>query len=272
MITRLPSVTPILPWGSRLVAYDPGSKNGVLAVEVPATIVTLKMHFDTGQNGATTEDYARRDRQSNRAIFKIAMPHLVFANEFTYDETAATGAQRIGQAARFAIGRVRLYWRPAPLRDHTDGLWSASIPNLYGDGGICWGNTTADTTTFAARIEDQIKNFFTNGFTNHLGMKKPDDVNSYVDWEMETAADPVCWLNWPLWSTPAPRTFASLATGITTEPLVAPTLTMNLPEPPRVFGIGRAREWIGTLDERAQRVVLEAMRDALTEAPDAANA
>lgn len=273
LVQRLPTITPILPDGTRLIAYDPESKNGVLAVEVSPRVTTMDMHFDGGDHGAEHEDYARRDNH-NHAKFKLALPYLIFAYNFSFNPTTVTERYDrvvLGQDIRFTIKDVILYWRNAPLRKPTDGLWVAKIPNLYEGGGICWGDTTADTTTLAARVDDQIKNFFIHGFTNHLGMKRPvNDVSSFTDWETQSAKNPVFWTGWEEWKTPANKTFADLSTSIQLPTVgETPTTILDLPEPPRVFGIGRAREWTATLDPRARRVIAQAIAEVLAE-PEAA--
>jgi len=270
LITRQATIMPVLPDHTRVAYYNPETRQGAVIVEKHPTVETIVVGYDTGYRDLADEDRERVERGGERrAEFRIPLPYIEFEFQFALiDGTGRDNTTFDDHLVQFRIDKTHAYMRPNPIRALDDPLWWARIPNISPGGSICWGQTRADTGSLSARIDEKVKTFFRTPFNNHLGMPIPSKYTSYSAWERD--ADTIgAYLDWPEWNTSEYTVTAVLGTTAPqdTTALVETGTAWNLPEPPRMFTIGRAREWANSLDTRARRVVLEAVTEVLAETP-----
>lgn len=266
LITYRPTTFPVLPDHTRAVFYDPNAKQGAVLVSRAPKISHFDVHYDVGHRGLTTEDIARI-KPGDRDEFDLSLPWLHFVYHFRTDVGAPTETFAGDITRDFAIDGAYLYWTRDPIRSLNDHILPAKIPNINTSGSICWGYTRADTTSLSARIDHQVKTFEHTTFNNHLNMPRPNGVLSYDQWERESRDNPLYYLNWEEWQNlaNAGHTVQSLlqARGVTIDG--TGDAALDLPEPPRLFTVGRAREWARAIEPQQRRVILAAIQHELTE-------
>lgn len=260
--TYKPTVLPILPHNTCHVAYDPNTKVGQLVVEIAPTRHHLKFHYRNGDFDTDHVDYSRRDH-NDLAVFHIQMPWLYLAYSFILDTADNSRDNTTGREQRlqnFTITDVHFYARPRPVTANDNSLWVMPLANVYGDGRICWGTTTASTGSLAERINDQVNMFTSTTFNNDLGLNTPNAYDSYDAWE-KASSDPTCFTAWEEFTRTPPVTLANFSP----EPLPDLRAVFNVPPPPPIFTIGRAREWFTTITLPQRRAFLLAMQRAIDE-------
>lgn len=274
MEVRAATITPTLPLGTRIAAFDPEAGRGAVIIEAAPARTNLNVHFDVGMRGDTPpDDYARGGRP-HRATFNIQLPFFHFVYGFTL-KTTDNGA---GMAAgEFTIDRSYLYMSPAQILTPQDKIWHATMMNVEG-ARICWGYGDYDNTSLNERLQHMVNEFPNNVFNNHYGMPRPIDYDSYTAWEA-ASENPFIFRNWKHWNdTPPAGTVAEIIkTHLAKEyernghnyqelPLPDDMTTVIIPEPPAQFTQARMREWartaLGDNDTRA-RVVLEVLRQEI---------
>jgi hypothetical protein len=266
LVTYKPTTFPVLPDDTRVAHFDPTTQAGAVIVQRPPRLQILDVHYDVGERGMVPEDIARRKTDANgqyRDEFSVMLPYLQFAYNFRIGTPGHTWHD--GTTQTFSIDKAYLYWSKDPIRSLDDKLWPAKLLNIETDGRICWGTTRADTESLSARIDHQVKSFNATTFNNHLQMRRPHGIASYDAWERQSAEDPLAYRSWTEWQQPALTVKQVLGIDPTPNNILngeAPA-AYNLPDPPRQFTVGRARQWAQELDERERRVILEAVQAEL---------
>lgn len=271
LIAYKPTLTTVMPDNVRVSMFDPNTQTGKLLIHRAPKLETINIHYDMGANRVNPTDWARK-KTGERDDFKIMFPWLSFL--YTYRLIDGPGLANHGREHpdNFSIDSVRVYWSRDQIRKLSDNLWIAKMPNLQGGGEVCWGTTRADTTSLAARIDQQVKTFHRTPFNNHLTLPVPHGMTSYDDWE-KNSVDPLAYLNWTEWQQPPVGTVEALmgTAGFTGQQLTGDgEAVWNVPEPPTVFTFGRAREWakeLGTREPRLKRVFLAAIIEELANTP-----
>lgn len=278
IVTRKPTIFPVVPDHTRLAAFDPNSGKGMLFIEKSPSVELITVHWDQGNYGAVDIDYSRRDGDDNTE-FRLPLPWLYFA--YTFQTIPGDGRDHtvygVDTLVRFSIIEADLFWRKEQMRSADDMLTVAKLPNVESTAHICWGGTRADTTSLSARIDEQTKTFFRTIFNNHLRMPMPADYTSYTAWEKD-ADKLLAWMSWDNEWDPTNTTQVKALDHINACFATAPTAgqaiglrdggaNWDLPEPPNIFTIGRARQWARNLDPRARRAMLAAIEVELAAAP-----
>ena len=248
---RAPSIFPILPRGTIVVAFDPDEKRGVVLIERPPSRENLLVHFDRGLTANTPpDDFNRATGRTGSAHFNIMLPYLYFLYGFKLDTN--NRGEHI-QIANFAIDHTLLFMRKEPLRTLEDPMWHATIMNVS-EAKICWGNTQTDNDTLAVRINHMINEFPLTTFNNHYGIPLPHGIPSLTAWEAGSD-DPLFYRGWGHWTAVKAQVtdtkaliLRSMKNGVTeygSMPAPDDRFTdVIIPEPPRQFTVGRLREWM----------------------------
>lgn len=256
---RLPATFPILPRGTVAAGYDPNNRHGALLVEQTPRTHNISVHIANGDPNSTNADIRRAGQGHNRtANFKLSLPWMYFLYDFDF--------QMRGDALHsFMIRDVHLFMRPTAISAATDRLWPARLANIYAEGRICWGSTSAENESLAGRINDQVANFFDTTFNTDLGMPAPHTYDSYVAWEQASADNPLCWIEWTDWNSLA-RTTEVGPRIIGDRPAADVSHAgIDLPPTPERFTFARARQWYLSLPEATRRRWVAAMTSAETE-------
>lgn len=264
MEVRMPSIFPILPDHTRVVAFDPDSKKGIVIIEQTPARHRLTVHYDNGEYQTTAQDYQRRDKTTNRAVFNIQFPYQYFAYAFQLNTRGDQWNGMNAALADFTIEQGILMWRPTRLNKMSDELWPAKLWNVR-NSGICWGGGTFETGSMAERLDDMVKTFPATEFTPHYGNPVPAPYRDYTDWEKasEGVKGATCYTEWDHFKNEAPlytvQKFIDkhLAKNLT----VADTehVTVNIPEPPRMFTIGKMIEYFDTLPDNHKARFLQSL-------------
>lgn len=270
-----PGITPIFPWGVGAhtinTATDVDRERMVILIEREPSITAMNVHFDRGQDGQTPQVDLDRGDAHRRATWTLQMPWLYFLFGIRLN-TDRTG-DYVG-LQNFTIDANELYMRPARLKEITDPLWIARIPNVNRAGTICWGSTVHDGVTFAQKLSHMVNEFNDTTFNNHYGIPLPDNFESLTAWEaISDPKNPFSFEKWSHWDRPPdiPNTGdkmrAHLAGGhhervdYTTMPLPTEYADVIIPEPPQQFTYARIREWMNTVPaaqrERFARTLTE---------------
>lgn len=267
LATRAPTIFPVQPDHTRIAAFNPEKKKGIIIIELLPARHNLRVFYDRGEIGCTPRDYGRADDQQ-RANFNIQLPYQYFV--YTYELETRGDLNYDGQIADFTLNRGDLYWRKEPLTGITDLLIPAQIWNVR-NAQICWGYQRHDTQTLAQRIDDMVKNFPFTDFTAHYGSPVPNGYDDYTAWEEASEGNPFVFRDWTDFDTAyghglTVKSLIDRAIENTDEVLLADTTRTfdAIPEPPPMFTIGRAIDWFENLPENLRPRFLWALNRYLT--------
>ena len=249
--TRVPTIFPVLPDHTRIVAFDPDNNRGRLIVQTPPEIVGFRVRFDNQYQRMPKEDRARADR-NGYYTFQVQFPWAIHYFGFVVDtgktERAKEGYGKVyhEELQGFLIDETGYYWSDKPITSMDQYIFPAQMLNINNKGGICWGSTTGPTQTLAERLDALVKNFYATQYNDHYGYRVPPKYKSYTQWEADK--DPLCYLTWPMWD------IRNNPEGITVGRRLQAYMDQSLvhadgaiPAPPPTFTIGRLVEWFETI-------------------------
>ena len=81
-------------------------------------------------------------------------------------------------------------------------LMPAFLPNLYANGGVCWGSTGAShNQSLADQIDERVNGWYLSDFNSDLDhhVRYPYGGTNFKRWVEESKDDPACWMKWPEW-------------------------------------------------------------------------
>src|SRR6187431_1270427 len=237
-LQRINVTTPVtLPTIGRtqVFAHYDGTAGGVkrffILSEIPAAIRSIEKNIGNS---------ARR--------YRLAFPH-------TYIWFVAETAEDKVDRASCAINEYRCFH----ARDRYNGIDTemvvAFVPNIYGDGRICWGATGVDPgMTLADRIDKLTNEWYLSRFNTDLDgyTHYPRGAANFRDWVIETREGGASiYRNWPEWTDPNVTKYT--VRRLLEEHGVTPTLT-NIVLPNEIPAVetnmtfGRWDEWWTSLD------------------------
>lgn len=261
--TRLATVLPILPDHTRLVAFDPNTKKGILIIETVPFRQHITCHAERGDYNFTGEDLNRIAQfPDRRAVWNLQFPYQYHVYTFATD-TGPTGQG----LQNFQLNEGKLYWRPQKFTSLEDKFWTAQLFNIDTNGRICWGYTQAETASLAQRVDDQVKSFQATIFNTHLGAKKPHTYQTYVEWET-ASNNPLCYLEWSNFKQPTNLTAKALidSLGAKDMPIADTSKTTDaIPQPPDVFTVGKALDWFKGISPQQRKLFTVALARTMKE-------
>jgi hypothetical protein len=144
----------------------------------------------------------------------------------------------------------RLFWAKTPYRDpDLADMQAAMLPNIYGDGRICFGSTAPDANTdLATRLNTIVNSFYMSHFNHDLQIRYPNGWRSNTAWVRMTENDPTAWTEWSDWTmtTRDHKSWTQLVTEHVGEVVTRldPVIAAD-PIPPLPMGAtwGRTEEW-----------------------------
>lgn len=251
LTTQIATIFPLLPTHStRYAGFDPNQNKGLFLVEVPPDRHHLRI-WHSGDEDRFMDDAERSDNEGI-GVFNVQLPYSYFTfpvNLFISNED---------RLVDFSIERVGLLWSPKPIREPSNPLWYAKMPNIDDGGGICWGDTVTTQPTLSESIDAMINGFFSSVFNEDLGHMTPFGT-SMTEWE-ENSDEPLGYMTWDMWNQGPPFTLEDLweqymgATNLFPIPNMAnlSNNNINIPELPATLTILRAKEWFEGLTDRQQ--------------------
>lgn len=244
---RSPIYTPVLPTNARAVWWDPTDLTNqrlMLLLEVQPQIIHMTLR------GVTRE-------------LSIPWTRFVF---YAKTNNAHSNA--------WTLNDYRVFWAKSRYSDPalTDMI-PALVPNVYGDGRICFGNTgvRADMT-LADRLDQTVNEFYVSNFNHDLSIRYPNDWTGYTNWVRMTRADPTAWINWPDFDNNNHNnqhfSWTNINERFMNEEDRRDTVVINAdPIPPLALGatFGRIADWIRDLtDDQRHRLLLATNQIAAT--------
>lgn len=177
------SVTfPTLPRSAVFAHQDsstPGIKNLFILTEIPAGIVNLEKNlYEEGRR------------------YRLAMP-------WTYIWFAVSTTDMSPNTTQWTVNDYRIFHKDRRYNGVNEEMIVARLPNVYGDGRICWGATGADPrATLADRLDQLTNEWYLSRFNTDLdgNVPLPYGEADYGRWLRETRENPTSWRNWPEWS------------------------------------------------------------------------
>lgn len=252
--TRVPTIFPVLPDHTRIVAFDPDNNRGRLIVQVPPEIVDFRVHFDGAYQRMPKEDRAKADRNGYHT-FRLQFPWAIHFFGFVVDtgktERAKEGYGKVyhEELQGFLIDETGYYWSNKPITSMDQYIFPGQMLNINNKGGICWGSTTGPTQTLAERLDALVKNFYATQYNDHYGYRVAPKYPSYTEWEKDSS-DPLCYLSWPMWD------IKTNPEGITVGRRLQVYMDQNavhaegtIMPPPNAFTIGKMMEWFKGLPD-----------------------
>lgn len=155
--------------------------------------------------------------------------------------------------ANWQLTEYRVFWAAQKYRDpNAQDMMQALIPNVYGDGRICFGSTAADANQILAeRIDQTINEFYISNFNNDLTIRYPNGWRNWNAWIAMTENNPIGWADWTDWTntTRQKYSFNDLTTNTITPEQRAERIISPNGIPPLNLGAtwGAAEEWWNTL-------------------------
>lgn len=271
--TRRPTYLPIMPDHARVAAFDPESGRGGFLMELAPAVRHLRIDNE-GDDVNEDDDQERFENATERNEGAIAVFHLQFPwHYFFYSFRIGHDGEdwNDGRLVDFTIDHSLFFFRPDRLKSLEDRLWTGTIPNVDGGAAICWGYTRHETASLHERINDMIKNFTSTIFNYHLGAPRPPDYGSYTEWEKAGLANPLIYREWQMFTQGTGLLSVQQLFAQNVEALPAPMDFTNshiiIPEPPPMFTVARALEWMENLPEHSRERFLHALRRHTDEHP-----
>lgn len=212
-------------------ASQRGLKRTYILSEIPAGIKNISKNIAGGR--------ARR--------YRLAMP-------WTYLWFGAETGNADSNAA-WSINDYKIFQSRTRYSGIDQEMIVARLPNVYGDGRICWGTTGASpNATLADRIDQLTNEWFLSRFNTDLdgGVPLPYGEPNYRRWVAETRENPSCWQNWPEWASrnvikyTVRSLLANAGETIRTEEIVLPN---SIPEVPVRLTFGSWEQWWSRIPE-----------------------
>lgn len=240
---RNPTFTPVLPTTpTRGFWWDPtdiAHQRGMMLLEMQPTVITM--------------DYQEESKH------RLSIPWTRFVFYVRSDDPS--------NPLRWSLEDYRIFWaRTKYSNPDALDMVPALLPNVYGDGRICFGSTGARADqSLADRLDETIAQFYVSTFNHDLTIHYPNGWRNWARWEKMTEEDPTGWMNWPdLNPTTTTRnkySWASLAheymSGASHRD--SPVLAADgIPELPIGATFGRIDQWFALLTNN-QRVRLMAV-------------
>lgn len=248
LVRRIATTFPVLPSHPvRFMAFDGDTNRGIFLVEQAPGLRHIRV---THRRESNFHDDATRNNDGLTGVWRVQFPWQYFAFVFNHEVRGST-------LVNFTIDGTSLYWARETLRSGDHQLIPAPVPNVDITGGICWGNTHAESSSLNARMDDYINNFTSTTFNEDLGHFTPFN-HSLTEWERNSTEDnPLGWMTWEIWSHNNPTTPNQLAAQSIPGSLqniaeINPSF-VDLPTPPENFTIARARQYLDALNPAAQR-------------------
>jgi len=248
---RNPLFTPVLPVGTRGVYWDQTDlTNQKLLVLIEMQPQIINMDF-SAQYGEST-------------IHRLSIPWTRFFFYATTTDPTNTMAWRLND--------YRVFWAKRQYNDPTErDMIRALLPNVYGDGRICFGSTAANMDqSLAQRLDQTVNEFYVSRFNRDLTIYRPNGARTWRTWERMTEKDPTGWMEWddldPVKGGHQFYSFDSLATeqrvGMTSRfsPMVA---AEPIPEVPIGATFGRLQQWLNDMGDTPEA---NSQRDRLLQA------
>jgi hypothetical protein len=236
---RNPLFTPTLPLGTRSVYWDQTDLNNqkfVVLVEQQPQIIRM--------------DFLG-------TIHTLSIPYTRFFFYCTTNNPANT--------LSWHMVDYRVFWSNKQYNDPAArDMIPAMLPNVYGDGRICFGSTGANAEqSLAQRINQTANEFYVSMFNRDLTIRRPNGSRSWTPWERMTVKDPTGWMKWTDWNSNSGQRFHSMDglvadLGIGHSVMAArlePMISADpIPEVPMGATFGRISEWLDgmTTDQRAR--------------------
>lgn len=268
--TRVPTIFPVLPDHTRLIAFDPDNNRGRLIVQTPPEIVGFRVHFDNVYNRMPKEDRAKADRNGYYTFqlqFPWAIHYFGFIVETGRTERAKEGYGKVHheELQGFLIDETGYYWSDKPITSMDQFIFPAQMLNINHKGGICWGSTTGPTQTLAERLDALVKNFYATQYNDHYGYRCPPAYKSYSEWEADK--DPLSYLQWPMWDINANP--EGITVGRRLQVYMDQSTVHaegNIAAPPTRFTIGKMMEWFKAMPDNERTRFLSAAKALSAEA------
>ena len=241
---RNPLNTPVLPVGTRAVYWDQvnlADQKLVVLIEQQPQVIPMTFQG---------------------TVHHLSIPYSRFFFYLSTSDPQDSMAWRMQD--------YRVFWAKSQYNDPaaTDMI-RALLPNVYDDGRICFGATSADMNqTLAQRLNQTVNEFYVSNFNRDLTIRRPDGARTWRQWERMTEKDPTGWMKWSDWDPTQ-----SNHTRFSYDLLMAATRTRTLqvartefmvspdaiPEVPLGATFGRLSEWLDGLDNSQRDRLLQAM-------------
>jgi hypothetical protein len=257
LITRLPTIFPVLPstGATRYLGFDPQSHRGLILVELQPRTHNIVVQHQPLAHSRYRQDAERRNAD-DKSVFKVALPFTYFLFAFNVRETLP------GILSNFTVDGASLWFRREPIREYTDTLIPAQVPNVDSGGGICWGSTVRPQNSLSAHIDAMINEFFHTTFNEDLGHRTPFGT-SLLEWE-RNSVNPMAYYNWPMWEEEFDAITLNDLWQRNIHGIPAPDVMqlnpsfVEMPELPPEFTVLYAKEWLAALPEAARNRMITA--------------
>lgn len=240
---RSPVLLPVLPQSTRAIWWD------------PTDIASQKLMLMMEQQPQTI----RLNMQGHTKVLSIPWTRFVF-----YASTP--GPTR---PLSWRLEDYRIFWSKNRYQDPSaHDMIKALLPNVYGDGRICFGSTGARADqSLADRLDQTVNEFYISAFNHDLGIDYPNRWRGFAPWIRMTERNPNAWMDWPDWESGRFGEFSwnTLNEGYfrnTTSRLDEVIATNGIPPLQTGATFGRVEEWIAGLNNN-QRARLYAVSSEL---------
>lgn len=225
--------TPHLPRGTVFLNHD--EPHGQLSIAV---------ELEPGLRHLRTE--------SMSIGYRLAMPWQYFIFAFNTNRTPWT------------FTNYKLYWSATRLTSPTQtSLVRAYLPNIYGNGDICFGSTApASDAGLSERVDTIINTFFTpeSNFNSDLGWNRPNGYTNFRDWARDSKANPFCWRDWPELDPASGRWCLNDVFGSVFDRGTDTHVADGIPDITTGFTFGRAQQWLETISPDNRWLLAEAFK------------
>ena len=237
---RAPINTPVLPTGTRAMVWDPTDLNAqTLTVLIEREPHNMRMDY-------------------GRSVKTLSVPWTRFLFFCKTNDPSNHLA--------WVLTDYRVFWAKSRYADPAvSDMIPAMLPNVYGDGRICFGSTGANANqSLADRLDETVNGFFTSQFNDDLAIIRPNGARSWRQWERMTANNPTGWVEWDDWDPNVGRhqmySLDVFQGNVNTTHRFSPMIAAD-PIPAIELGatFGRAYEWVERLDNNQRARLMEVM-------------
>jgi hypothetical protein len=227
------------------------SKKLFIMSEIPAGITNITIN--------------NRDRSGARR-YRLSMP-------WTYLWFMATTGESDITRATWSIEDYRVFHARDQYKGVDDEMIVARLPNVYGDGRICWGATgTSPNMSLADRIDALTNGWYLSRFNHDLdgSVPLPQNEPNYRRWVQESRGNVAAFRSWPEWNDRDVTKYSvrSLLLQSGTEPFIEEIHLPNaIPEVPTRLTFLRAEEFWNSLSPE-NRLRLDRALQNLRDNPD----
>lgn len=255
--TRIPISMPIMPRNrTPIVRFDPRDPTNMrldMFMELPPGVRTIQVN---------------RHEQ-----VRIALPWTVFYFRITANDGNP-------QTQNWAFNEWACFHSKDQLVSLDQKLIPAMLPNVFGDGRICYGTTAVDANQpLHDRLDELVNSWYISNFNNigHVrGSYMPwgSAGGDYTKWVDETNRSASCWRTWPEWdeTTPEGANQQHLTPleiiDVEMERTTPIRLEGAIPDLPLALTFGRADEWLRGLTNNQRLRLHNALATLQREGPD----